>query len=99
MPLIEKAWAKSHGGYDNINKGRSSECLRDLTGAPAFTFSIDDKQINIARKVQKGFMKNYIMTAFADSRMNKNNAKEKIQKNHTYALINYYDYEDHQFKE
>jgi len=33
------------------------------------------------------------MTAFADSKMNKNNVKEKIQNNHTYALINYFDYE------
>ena len=93
MPLIEKAWAKSHGDYDKIDKGRSSECLRDLTGAPAFTFNIDDEKINITRKLQKGFMKEYIMTAFADSKMNKNNVKEKIQNNHTYALINYFDYE------
>ena len=93
MPLIEKAWAKSHGGYDQINKGRSSECLRDLTGAPAFTYDINDEKIDIGKKVQKAFRHGYIMTAFADSKKNKDNVKEKIQKNHTYALINVLDYE------
>ena len=52
MPLIEKAWAKSHGGYEKIDRGRSSECLRDLTGAPAFTFNIDDEKNDIASLVQ-----------------------------------------------
>jgi len=34
------------------------------------------------------------MTAFADSKMNSNNTFEKIQKNHTYALIDVFDYEE-----
>ena len=43
MPLIEKAWAKAHEGYDKIDRGRSSQCLRELTGAPAFVYDIKDK--------------------------------------------------------
>lgn len=36
--LMEKAWAKVHGGYANIVGGLLREALRDLTGAPAITF-------------------------------------------------------------
>lgn len=36
--LMEKAWAKVHGGYGNIVGGLLREVLHDLTGAPAITF-------------------------------------------------------------
>ena len=36
--LLEKAWAKIHGGYFNISGGLIRETLKDLTGAPAITF-------------------------------------------------------------
>jgi hypothetical protein len=35
--LLEKAWAKSHGNYDRIIGGTSSNTMRDLTGAPAYS--------------------------------------------------------------
>jgi hypothetical protein len=38
--LLEKAWAKLHGSYDNIIGGYVSEALHDLTGAPT-----EDKNI------------------------------------------------------
>lgn len=31
--LLEKAWAKTFGGYFNIQGGLMTEALRDLTGA------------------------------------------------------------------
>jgi calpain-15 len=36
--FLEKAWAKVHGGYMNINAGLTREALRDLTGGCAKTF-------------------------------------------------------------
>ena len=36
--IIEKAWAKVHGGYMNIAAGLTRESLRDLTGASAKTY-------------------------------------------------------------
>lgn len=41
--LIEKAWAKVHGGYLNINAGLIREALHDLTGAPAITYFNDER--------------------------------------------------------
>ena len=40
--LLEKAWAKVHGGYLNINSGLTREALHDLTGAPCITYFNDE---------------------------------------------------------
>ena len=42
--LIEKAWAKVHGGYYNISAGLTREALRDLTGASAKTYFLSSTQ-------------------------------------------------------
>jgi len=34
VPLIEKAWAKLNGSYENIHYGHSWEVIRTFTGAP-----------------------------------------------------------------
>jgi Calpain family cysteine protease len=40
-PLIEKAYAKLHGCYENISKGDIAYGLMDCTGAPVTTHSIE----------------------------------------------------------
>lgn len=42
--LLEKAWAKVHGGYSNINSGLTREALHDLTGAPCTTYFNDTEE-------------------------------------------------------
>jgi len=37
--MIEKAWAKTHGSYAQIEGGSSKYILRDLTGAPTYAYS------------------------------------------------------------
>lgn len=39
--LLEKAWAKSFGGYFNIETGLARDVLRDLTSASCKTFFLD----------------------------------------------------------
>jgi len=39
---LEKAWAKVHEAYDLINGGWGKCTVRDLTGAPAYDYSIDE---------------------------------------------------------
>lgn len=41
--LLEKAWAKIYGSYDNIEGGLTRECLHDLTGAPTKTLWCSDQ--------------------------------------------------------
>tara|TARA_B110000285_G_C14988455_1_gene545059 strand:- start:640 stop:837 length:198 start_codon:yes stop_codon:yes gene_type:complete len=62
--LIEKAWAKYYGGYENINYGRSSEFLRDLTGAPAFEYEVNNPEI--VNLIEEGVMEYFIMTTHSE---------------------------------
>lgn len=46
--LLEKAYAKIHGGYYNINRGLCTEALRDLTGASNLNIFLEDyKNIDV----------------------------------------------------
>ena len=40
--LLEKAWAKIHNSYDNIEGGLVTEVLHDLTGAPVENKFLDE---------------------------------------------------------
>eukprot|EP00614_Pseudopedinella_elastica_P026376 CAMPEP_0172637060 /NCGR_PEP_ID=MMETSP1068-20121228/207032_1 /TAXON_ID=35684 /ORGANISM="Pseudopedinella elastica, Strain CCMP716" /LENGTH=398 /DNA_ID=CAMNT_0013449617 /DNA_START=14 /DNA_END=1206 /DNA_ORIENTATION=- len=40
LQLVEKAYAKLHGGYENLTMGALDRGLRDLTGWPTFKHSI-----------------------------------------------------------
>ena len=96
VPLIEKAWAKSHSGYSNIEYGRSSECLRDLTGAPAFEYETTDP--DIIEHIQYAYIENFVMTTHSDSSIDNYDKKEiaakyGIRSDHCYALINLINYD------
>jgi hypothetical protein len=40
--LIEKAYAKTHGGYIAISGGLPHEALMDLTGCPTISYNFKD---------------------------------------------------------
>ena len=61
MAIIEKAWAKLHGGYHNIEFLSPKETLRDLTGAPSFEYKVQDPDVD--KIIIDGFYQKYIMTA------------------------------------
>ena len=42
VPLLEKAWAKIKGTYQNSDGGYLQNGLRTLTGAPLFTYPTRD---------------------------------------------------------
>lgn len=60
VSLIEKAYAKIHGSYENIEGGFPEETLRDLTGAPyelIWGESDSDKvQNTISNALRQGFL-------------------------------------------
>ena len=45
MLLLEKAWAKVNGNYDNSQIGQISEAFRALTGAPVTFFNHNDDKV------------------------------------------------------
>ena len=43
--ILEKAWAKIHGSYENIEAGGCKEVLNDFTGAPCETIKTGDPKL------------------------------------------------------
>jgi calpain-15 len=94
--LIEKAYAKVHGGYMNIDGGLTREALKDLTGAPTETFfSTSDNPDMHWRRILDGEDKNHIMTAQTSNFTGKNNdSRDKetgLCGNHAYSLLAAYE--------
>jgi len=45
LPLLEKAFAKLHGGYGQLIGGSLSECLHELQGTPVLDYNLDDVRV------------------------------------------------------
>jgi calpain-15 len=43
--LLEKAYAKLHGGYKTLTGGLPHEALMDLTGCPAMTLNFKEDKV------------------------------------------------------
>jgi calpain-15 len=98
--LLEKAWAKVHGGYMNISAGMSREALRDLTGAPTMLFNtrkpgnsgtLDDHWVNIIEAEDKHFI---LTAATADLRSDGSDGTDPVtglSGNHGYSLLSAYE--------
>ena len=88
--LLEKAWAKVHGGYLNIEAGLTREALRDLTGASAKTYFLKQKPEEIWGRLMNAEQKHFIMTAGSD---NLNSGSDSYIKkigicgSHAYSLL------------
>lgn len=67
--LLEKAYAKAYGGYYKIPSGILSEAFRDLTGAPAILYKLQEAKSNfrtrekIYKKIIKAFQTTYLVAA------------------------------------
>ncbi len=91
MILLEKAWAKINGGYNNIAAGLTREALRSLTGASCQTFFTSQKRDELWEALLEGERKNYIMTACSDD-LNNNGSDACVEKigicgSHAYSLL------------
>ena len=65
VPLLNKAWAKLHGGYLQSRINSLSEAMRDLTGAPSDQRNFET-QPNTFNFIKEGLKKNYLMVATID---------------------------------
>jgi hypothetical protein len=94
--LVEKAWAKVHGGFLNINGGLIREALHDLTGAPAITyFTREGKPEEHWNNIIDGDSRNYIMAAGTDDISGTGNDafndRIGLSGNHAYSLLAAYE--------
>lgn len=90
--LLEKAWAKVHGGYLNIDGGLTREALHDLTGAPAITHYTDEQTFDEHwENIMEGYSKRYIMTAgshdITGTGRDNRDPKTGLCGNHAYSLL------------
>lgn len=91
--LLEKAWAKVHGGYLNIEAGLTREALRDLTGASAKTYFLKQKPESIWKRLMEAEKTNFIMTAGSDNLSGGSDVyipKIGIAGSHAYSLLSVY---------
>jgi Calpain family cysteine protease len=96
--LLEKAWAKVHGGYMNTDGGLIREALRDLTGAPCKSFfsQLDSPDVHWKR-LEEGETNNWIMCAGSDDLAGTGNDsrdnKTGLSGNHAYSVLACYELE------
>lgn len=91
--LLEKAWAKVNGGYQNIEMGWTREALHDITGAPTKTyFRCDGAPQERWNIMWDAFQNNFIVAA--STRDLNGNGMDSIDGftglagNHAYSLLN-----------
>lgn len=99
--LLEKAWAKAHGGYLNIDGGLIREALRDLSGAPCQSYftSMETPEVHWKR-ILEGEQKDWVMCAASDDiKRTGNDARDKktgLSGNHAYSVLAAYEIDNSQ---
>lgn len=94
--LLEKAWAKVHGGYLNIEGGLIKEALRDLTGAPCITYFSQAENPEIHwKRILDAEQNHWIMCAASgDIKKSGNDSRDDktgLSGNHAYSLLAAYE--------
>lgn len=88
--ILEKAYAKSYGGYYKIEAGLTGEAIRDLSGAPYFYYSTKEGHETIWNVIKNADKKGEIVTAGSkrslDGRFEQDLGKG-IVSSHAYAIL------------
>jgi hypothetical protein len=97
--LLEKAWAKIHGSYEQIEGGVAATAMMDMTGATsrAFPFTTEDAVANIEsghwfKKIQGYAKHQFLMVAGSPGKDNLTKAEDDrpsggIVPGHAYTLL------------
>ena len=89
--LLEKAWAKVHGSYYQIEGGHPEEVMHDLTGAPAELLPTADP--DFWQKLQKAH-KHHAILAASSVMGDENLAKVGLVEGHSYGILALFEVED-----
>ena len=97
--LIEKAYAKINGGFDNIVGGLIRETLKDLTGAPAISFfNQEGTPESHWNTIQDADKNRFIMGCGSDDIKKSGNDSQDtatgLAGNHAYSLLGAYEIVD-----
>lgn len=87
--LLEKAWAKVHGSYERIEAGQAHLTMRDLTGAPAYEYFIENTP-GMFDLILAADKKDYIITSGCNADSEAEVAKLKAKGlvgEHSYGII------------
>ena len=87
--LLEKAWAKVHGSYERIEAGQAHLTMRDLTGAPAYEYFIENTP-GMFDLILAADKKDYIITSGCNADNEAEVAKLKAKGlvgEHSYGII------------
>ena len=88
--ILEKAYAKANGCYEDTIAGNCSDAFRFLTPAPVETFYHDPEDKSIFEKIQKYLAKGFIVMSDITSTFGTNLeqlAKMGLITNHAYSVI------------
>lgn len=90
-PLLEKAWAKVKGNYDQADGGYTANGIRALTGVPVFEYYKEDLVNMNPDDIWEMFHLNdqldYIMTSGTFGESDKTQNECGIANGHAYSLI------------
>lgn len=95
--LLEKAYAKVYGGYDNINGGTIDEALHEITGAPTKFHMIKGKRLseenwqNITDAERRGFVMGCCTGNFTGTGNDSNDGSTGLSGSHAYTLLGAYE--------
>ena len=67
VPILEKAYAKAYGSYYALEAGNIDEAIRDLTGAPSFSFELSEKtEDELWRIIKRCCEKKFVLSCAVD---------------------------------
>lgn len=97
--LLEKAWAKVHGGYFNVEAGTLEEALHALSGAPTLHFVVkngearEDHWINLLKAKFSGYAMACSTQDFRGRQINERGAciKTGLVRSHAYSILGVYE--------